>query len=96
MRNLEDIINTIINGDSVEVMKEIPESVIDLIVTSPKYNVGIDYDTCDDRMSMEEYWEWTEQWLTQAYRLLKDDGRVAINIPYETNVQERGGSFIYV
>ena len=77
-------------------MSKLPESTIDLICSSPPYNVGIDYDTHDDRMSMEEYWDWTEQWLTQAYRLLKDDGRVAINIPYETNVQERGGRVLFM
>lgn len=96
MKNLENIINTIINGDSIEVMKEMPESFVDLIVTSPKYNVGIDYDSCDDRMSMEEYWGWTKEWLTESFRLLKDDGRIAINIPYETNVQDRGGRVLFL
>lgn len=86
----------IINGDSIQVMSEFPENVIDLIVTSPKYNVGIDYDSCDDRMSMEEYWDWTRQWLTQAYRVIKEDGRVAINIPYEVNVQQRGGRVLFM
>ena len=83
--------NKIINGDAIEVMKEFEDSIIDLVVTSPKYNVGINYDTCDDKMSMDDYWSWTEDWLTQVYRILKDDGRVAINIPYEVNVKERGG-----
>lgn len=96
MKNIEEILNTVINGDSVKVMGEIEDSVIDLIVTSPKYNVGIDYDSCDDNMSMDEYWLWTEKWLTQAYRILKDDGRVAINIPYETNVQNRGGRVLFM
>jgi site-specific DNA-methyltransferase (adenine-specific) len=96
MRKIENIINTIINGDSVQVMKEIPESTIDLIVTSPKYNVGIDYDSCDDRMPMSDYWEWTKEWLTESFRLLKDDGRVAINIPYEINVQDRGGRVLFM
>ena len=36
--------NRIINGDCVEEMGNLPESSIDLIVTSPPYNVGIDYD----------------------------------------------------
>lgn len=96
MMNLENIMNTIINGDSVELMKEMPESFVDLIVTSPKYNVGIDYDSCNDEMSMEDYWIWTEKWLTQSFRLLKDDGRVAINIPYEVNVQDRGGRVLFM
>jgi site-specific DNA-methyltransferase (adenine-specific) len=77
-------------------MREMPESFVDLIVTSPKYNVGIDYDSCDDRMSMEDYWEWTEEWLIEAFKILKDDGRVAINIPYEVNVQDRGGRVLFM
>ncbi len=96
MRTLENSINTIINGDSVKVMSELPDSIIDLVVTSPKYNVGIDYDSCDDEMSMEDYWVWTEQWLTQSFRVLKDDGRIAINIPYEINVQDRGGRVLFM
>ena len=86
----------IIQGDCVIEMAKLPESTVDLIVTSPPYNVGIDYDSHDDRMIMDEYWEWTEQWLTQAYRLIKDDGRVAINIPYEVNVQDRGGRVLFM
>jgi site-specific DNA-methyltransferase (adenine-specific) len=86
----------IIQGDCIVEMAKLPESTIDLIVTSPPYNVGIDYDSHDDRMMMDEYWDFTEQWLTQAYRLIKDDGRVAINIPYEVNVQDRGGRVLFM
>jgi len=93
---IEDYVGKIINGDCIEVMAKMPESFVDLIVTSPKYNVGIDYDSCDDRMSMEDYWEWTEEWLIEAFKILKDDGRVAINIPYEVNVQDRGGRVLFM
>lgn len=93
---MEDYIGKIINGDCVEVMEQMPESTIDLMVTSPPYNCGIKYDTHDDFMMMDDYWSWTEKWLSQVYRLLKDDGRVAINIPYETNVQDRGGRVFFV
>jgi site-specific DNA-methyltransferase (adenine-specific) len=88
--------NRIINGNCIEEMGKLPEESIDLIVTSPPYNVGIDYDSHDDRMTMEDYWVFTEQWLAQSYRLLKNDGRVAINIPYETNVQDRGGRVLFM
>ena len=88
--------NRIINGDCVVEMGKLPESSIDLVVTSPPYNVGIDYDTHDDNKSMEDYWEFTKQWLTQSFRLLKDDGRIAINIPYEINVQDRGGRVLFM
>lgn len=88
--------NRIINGDCIVEMGKLPESSIDLVVTSPPYNVGIDYDTHDDNKSMEDYWEFTNQWLTQSFRLLKDDGRIAINIPYEINVQDRGGRVLFM
>jgi site-specific DNA-methyltransferase (adenine-specific) len=88
--------NRIIQGDCVIEMGKLPESTVDLVVTSPPYNVGIDYDSHDDRMTMENYWEFTEQWLSKAFRLLKDDGRIAVNIPYEVNVQDRGGRILFM
>jgi site-specific DNA-methyltransferase (adenine-specific) len=92
---IENYINKVINGDTIDVMKEMPEGWVDLVVTSPPYNVGIQYDTHNDEIVMDEYWDWSEKWLTEAYRLLKDDGRMAINIPYEVNVQARGGRVFF-
>jgi site-specific DNA-methyltransferase (adenine-specific) len=92
---IENYINRVINGDTIEVMSEMPEGWVDLMVTSPPYNVGIAYDVHNDEIVMDEYWEWSEKWLTEAYRLLKDDGRIAINIPYEVNVQARGGRVFF-
>ena len=93
---MENIINTIINGDCVEKMKEMPESSIDLIVTSPPYGVGIQYDVHDDDMVWEEYVKFTYSWMEQAFRVLKDDGRIALNIPYEINRQDKGGRIFMV
>ena len=86
----------IINGDCIEVMKTLPEGSVDLVVTSPPYNCGIKYDVHVDTLDMEDYWNWTKDWLTESYRILKDDGRVSINIPYEVNVQDRGGRVFFV
>lgn len=86
----------IINGDCIEVMKTFPEGCVDLVVTSPPYNCGIKYDTHIDTLDMSDYWNWTEQWLSQVYRVLEDDGRVAINIPYEINVKDRGGRVMFM
>jgi site-specific DNA-methyltransferase (adenine-specific) len=93
---MEEYIGKIINGDCIEVMKTLSESSVDLIVTSPPYNVGISYDIHIDTLSMDDYWGWTKEWLMETYRLLKDDGRVAINIPLEVNVQSRGGRIFFV
>ena len=93
---MENIINTIINGDCVEKMKEMPESSIYLIVTSPPYGVGIQYDVHDDDMVWEEYVKFTYSWMEQAFRVLKYDGRIALNIPYEINSQDKGGRIFMV
>ena len=93
---MENFVNKIINGDCVEVMKTFPEKSIDLIVTSPPYGVGIDYDSFQDDLNFEEYKEFSKKWLTEAFRVLKDDGRLAINIPYEINRQGKGGRIFMV
>ena len=85
----------IINGDCVEVMKTLPEGCIDMVVTSPPYSAGIKYDVYNDSTPMDEYWKFTIDWLSEVFRVLKDDGRVAINVPIEMNVQERGGRILF-
>jgi site-specific DNA-methyltransferase (adenine-specific) len=87
--------NKIITGDCIDVMKTLPEGCVDLVCTSPPYGVNVKYDVYDDTIPMDEYWDFTKKWLTEVYRLLKDDGRVAINVPIETNVQERGGRLLF-
>ena len=63
----------------------IKENSIDLIVTSPPYNVDIKYNSHDDTMSYEDYLSFTREWLTKSYNLIKDDGRFCLNIPLDKN-----------
>ncbi len=88
--------NKIYNGDCIEVMRTFPENSIDLIVTSPPYGVGIEYDTHNDDVPFTEYKEFSVSWLSEAHRVLKDDGRIALNIPYEVNRQKKGGRILFV
>jgi site-specific DNA-methyltransferase (adenine-specific) len=66
-------------------MNSIQESSIDLIATSPPYNVDIKYNSHDDTMSYGDYLAFTRKWLTACYRLLKEDGRFCLNIPLDKN-----------
>ena len=93
---IENYINKVITGDCSEVMKGMPEGSVDLIVTSPPYGVNIAYDVHDDDMEISEYLEFTRKWMTEAYKVLKDDGRIALNIPYEINRQAKGGRIFFV
>lgn len=76
----------ILNCDIMDGFKQLDNGCVDLIVTSPPYNVGIEYDTWNDVMSYESYFDWVDKWLKESYRVLKDDGRIAINIPFEVNM----------
>ena len=58
---------------------------IDLVVTSPPYNVGIDYNSNSDDLSYEDYLSFSHRWLAKCYDLLKTDGRLCLNIPLDKN-----------
>ena len=93
---IENFTKKILNGDCIEVMKTLPEGSVDLVLTSPPYGVNIAYDVHNDDMTPEEYLNFTKEWMTEAYRVLKDDGRIALNIPYEINRQDKGGRVFLV
>ena len=61
------------------------ENSIDLIATSPPYNVEIDYGSYDDQASYASYLDFTCKWLEKALAVLRDDGRLCLNIPLDKN-----------
>src|SRR5271157_135105 len=66
-------------GDAVRMMHAIDSDSIDLVITSPPYNLGVQYDNCDDYRSWPEYYTWCRIWLEEVYRVLKPDGRLCLN-----------------
>lgn len=58
---------------------------IDLIVTSPPYNVGIDYDSNDDTLSYEDYLDFSREWIQNCYKWSKPHARMLLNIPLDKN-----------
>ena len=65
--------------------KLIEDESIDLIVTSPPYNLDINYKSCDDAQPYDEYLKFTTAWLKRCYKWLKSDGRMCLNIPLDKN-----------
>jgi site-specific DNA-methyltransferase (adenine-specific) len=76
---------TILNEDFLTTPSVSPGS-IDLVVTSPPYNVRIPYTTVRDDSSYPEYLSFTRRWLEKAYSLMKPDGRMCLNIPLDKNL----------
>ena len=72
-------LNTIYCGDCLSILPNIPDNYIDLIVTSPPYNIGIEYDGYSDKKPWKLYYEWCSKWLKECYRILKPDGRMSLN-----------------
>lgn len=58
---------------------------IDLIVTSPPYNVGIDYNSNNDELSYKQYLDFSEQWMRNCYNWSKSQARFCLNIPLDKN-----------
>ena len=87
----------IVNDDFLKFNYVKPNS-IDLIVTSPPYNVDIEYEGYRDDVPYEKYLEFTEKWLRIAYELLKPDGRMCLNIPLDKSKgrTRKGFQSVYV
>lgn len=75
---------TIINDDFLKT-EFIQNNSIDIVVTSPPYNVDIHYNSYNDLLDYNKYLEFTNKWLEKTYGLLKEDGRVCLNIPLDKN-----------
>jgi len=73
-------LNKIYNEDCLVGMKDIPDKSIHCIITSPPYNVGLDYDEYKDNKPYEDYLHWMKEIFSESYRVLTDDGRMCVNI----------------
>jgi len=78
----------VFNEDFLKIDIFKPET-IDLIVTSPPYNVDVKYNSFDDQIEYDKYLEFTYKWLEKSRTLLKNDGRLCLNIPLDKN---KGGN----
>ena len=58
---------------------------IDLIVTSPPYNVGIAYHSNDDTLNYQHYLDFTRKWITNCYQWSLPSARFLLNIPLDKN-----------
>jgi site-specific DNA-methyltransferase (adenine-specific) len=63
----------------------IERNSVDLIVTSPPYNVDIGYRSYDDTIPYNAYLNFTRKWLEKTYHFAKEDGRFCLNIPLDKN-----------
>jgi site-specific DNA-methyltransferase (adenine-specific) len=67
-------------ADCLHVLGQLPAHSVDVIVTSPPYNLGIQYNRYQDTLSARDYLEWTNTWVAAAARVLRADGSLFLNV----------------
>ena len=74
--------NNIIHGDCLEELRKINDETFDMSFADPPFNLGKDYANYDDDEEIEDYLEWSREWIAQMIRTTKTGGTVLIhNIP---------------
>src|SRR4029434_3844024 len=66
--------------DCVKGMSRLRDEHVDLVVTSPPYNLGIDYKKYSDRQDRQSYLHWCREWAGEVRRILKPGGSFFLNI----------------
>jgi len=70
-----DIIYT---ADCLQFMPTLPDKSAQIIIADPPYNIGKDFGNDSDKQSMPQYLEWTDRWVSECLRILKDNGTMFI------------------
>lgn len=68
--------------DCIEGMRELAPESIDIVVTSPPYNLDIKYGTYQDGKPRQEYLAWLGNVFVEIKRILKPDGHFFLNVGY--------------
>ena len=67
-------------GDCLDVFRHLEPQSVDVIITSPPYNLGIRYNKYQDTLSQADYLEWTSTWVAAASRVLRSGGSLFLNV----------------
>lgn len=68
------------NKDCIEFMKNQKESIFDIIMTSPPYNLDIKYEKYKDNKPRDKYLLWIKEVFTESKRILKNNGSLFLNM----------------
>ena len=72
-KEITKTVHSIFIQDAAEVLKQIPDSSIQLILIDPPYNLDLAYWD-----KFENYLDWAKTWLDEIYRVLSDSGNCVI------------------
>ncbi len=70
----------LLHGDCLKVLPTLDEGSVDLVVTSPPYNLGIDYRSYEDRAERGDYLQWCVRWATELKRVMAEEASFFLNL----------------
>ncbi|MDX9888272.1 MAG: site-specific DNA-methyltransferase [Anaerovoracaceae bacterium] len=87
IKDIQEIINTTINGDFFNTVKLLPNNSIDLLIADPPYNLTKDYHgNTFSKKKEEEYEKYPREWLTLVYPLLTEDAYIYVCCDWGTSL----------
>ena len=79
---IDHLIGKVHNVDCLELMRSMPDASVSMVFADPPFNLNKKYTSYKDNLPFAQYMAWTEEWLTEACRILKPDGSIFVyNIP---------------
>lgn len=82
MSKIEKYTNQIIQGDCLELFKDIPDNSVDMTFADPPFNLKKKYTSYNDSLKFQEYLNWCEKWISEMVRVTKPTGSIFLhNIP---------------
>jgi site-specific DNA-methyltransferase (adenine-specific) len=79
---IEKYINTIRQGDCLDLFKQLPDNSVDITFADPPFNLRKKYSSYKDSVKFDEYINWCGMWISEMIRVTKPTGSVFVhNIP---------------
>ena len=68
----------IIQGNAIDILKDLQDQSVDLVIADPPYNLNKDYGNKSDSKGFDEYINFTKEWTKEATRILKPTGTIYV------------------
>ena len=71
--------------DCVDGMRTLENDSVDVVVTSPPYNLDISYRSYEDSVAREAFLDWCDTWSNEVKRVMREDGSFFLNLGAKTS-----------
>jgi SOS regulatory protein LexA len=75
-KDIKPLLNTVFNGDVMDLLRRLPDESVDMVFGDPDYNVGIKYGNNTYTKDFQEYISWYIELTKESMRVLKKDGNL--------------------